>query len=197
MSQASAAVQNLKFTLNGVPSQCLAPAGRRLVDLLRDDFGLSATRAACGIGRCGACMVLWNGRPINACLLMAWQIGDAEIITAEGLDDLPEARIVKAALTEENAFQCGYCAPGFVVTLTALLREYTQARGTGTPDAPGITNERAMARERPWPDEHDIRRALAGNICRCTGYHSILRGALRAVERLAEQPTTQSSGDPP
>jgi len=197
MSQASPAMHRLQFTLNGVRSRCVAPAGRRLVDLLRDDFGLTATRAACGIGRCGACMVLWNGRPINACLLMAWQIGDAEIITAEGLDALPEARIVKAALTEENAFQCGYCAPGFVVMLTALLREYTQARTPGSWDATGITNERAMARERPWPDEHDIRRALAGNICRCTGYLSILRGALRAVELLTEQPSTHhSSGDP-
>jgi carbon-monoxide dehydrogenase small subunit len=122
-------------------------------------------------------MVLSNGRPVNACLVMAWQIGAADIITAEGLDALPEARIVKAALTDENAFQCGYCAPGFVVTLTALLREH------------------ATARARPRPNEHDIRRALAGNICRCTGYHSILRGALRAVDGLAEQPPTRSHGD--
>lgn len=172
MSENSPSMLALRFSLNGVRSQCVAPAHRRLADMLRDDFGLTAARTACGIGRCGACMVLWNGRPVNACLVMAWQIGDADIITAEGLDAIPEARSVKAALTDENAFQCGYCAPGFVVTLTALLRE------------------------RARPSEHDIRCALAGNICRCTGYHSILRGALRAVDLLAERTSVGSCGDP-
>jgi carbon-monoxide dehydrogenase small subunit len=162
----------LRFSVNGVSSQCVAPPHRRLADMLRDDFGLTAVRAACGVGRCGACMVLWNGRPVNACLVMAWQIGDADIITAEGLDAIPEARTVKAALTDENAFQCGYCAPGFVVTLTALLCECAR------------------------PSEHEIRRALAGNICRCTGYHSIIRGALRAVDLLAERNSTPVCGDP-
>lgn len=149
-----------RFSLNGTAGRCTAPAERRLVQILRDEFGLTAARSACGIGRCGACMVLFNGRPANSCLLMAWQIDGTDIVTAEGLDALPEARIVKAALAQENAFQCGYCAPGFVVTLTALLRE------------------------RVTVSETDIRRALEGNICRCTGYHSILRGALRAVEVL-------------
>lgn len=151
----------LNFSLNGVSSHCVAPTDRRLAEILRDDFDLTAARTACAIGRCGACMVLWNERPVNACLVMAWQIDGAAIVTAEGLDTLPEARIVKAALAAENAFQCGYCAPGFVVTLTALLRE------------------RACA------NEQDIRRALAGNLCRCTGYHSIVRGALHAVDLLA------------
>jgi carbon-monoxide dehydrogenase small subunit len=108
-------------------------------------------------------MVLWNGRAVNSCLLMAWQLEGGEIVTPEGLDAIPEARVVKAALGEENAFQCGYCAPGFVVTLTALLCEDALA------------------------GEPEIRRALAGNICRCTGYHSILRGALHAVALLAKE----------
>jgi carbon-monoxide dehydrogenase small subunit len=152
----------LRFYLNGTNSHCVAPPERRLVQILRDEFGLTAARSACDIGRCGACMVLYNGRPANSCLLMAWQIDGAHIVTAEGLDVMPEARVLKSALAEENSFQCGYCAPGFLVTLTALL------------------HERASA------GEGDIRRALEGNICRCTGYHSILRGALRAVELLAE-----------
>lgn len=151
----------LHFSLNGVRRRCGAPPERRLAAILRDDFGLTAARSACAIGRCGACIVLWNGRAINSCLVMAWQLDGAEIVTAEGLDAIPEARPVKVGLVEENAFQCGYCAPGFVVTLTALLREH------------------------PTADEPEIRRALAGNICRCTGYHSIVRGALRAVALLA------------
>jgi carbon-monoxide dehydrogenase small subunit len=151
----------LVFSLNGVQSRCVAPPERRLAAILRDDFGLTAARSACAIGRCGACMVLWNGRSVNSCLVMAWQLDGAEIVTAEGLDAIPEARLVKAGLVEENAFQCGYCAPGFVVTLTALLREHATA------------------------GEAEIRRALAGNICRCTGYHSIVRGALHAVALLA------------
>jgi carbon-monoxide dehydrogenase small subunit len=133
------------------------------VEILRDEFGLTAARAACDIGRCGACMVLSGGRPVNSCLIMAWQLQGAEIVTAEGIDATVEGRVVKAALIAENGFQCGYCAPGFVVTLTALFRD------------------------EPAADESDIRRALEGNICRCTGYHSILRGALRAGEMLAVQ----------
>jgi carbon-monoxide dehydrogenase small subunit len=154
---------SLSFSLNGSSARCVAPADRRLTQILRDDFGLTSARMACGIGRCGACLVLWNGRPANGCLLMAWQLDGGEIITAEGLDAIAPARIVKAALAQENAFQCGYCAPGFVVALTALLRE------------------------RPGVSEPEMRRALVGNLCRCTGYHSILRGAMRAAALLAQQ----------
>lgn len=151
------------FVLNGVARTYTASADARLVEIMRDEFGLTAARAACDIGRCGACMVLSSGRAVNSCLIMAWQLEGAEIVTAEGIDATAEGRVVKAALTAENAFQCGYCAPGFVVTLTALLRD------------------------EPAADEARIRRALEGNICRCTGYHSILRGALRAAKMLAEQ----------
>jgi carbon-monoxide dehydrogenase small subunit len=151
----------LDFALNGVSAVCRAPANARLVEILRDHFGLTAARAACDIGRCGACMVLCSGRPVNSCLLMAWQLDGADIVTAEGIKASREGRVVKAALTAENAFQCGYCAPGFVVTLTALFMEM------------------------PAADETQIRRALEGNICRCTGYHSIMRGALRAGDMLA------------
>lgn len=172
MSRNSPPMLTLHFSLNGARSHCAAPADRRLAEILRDDFGLTAARTACGIGRCGACMVLWGERAVNACLVMAWQIDGADIVTAEGLDVIPEARIVKAALTAENAFQCGYCAPGFVVSLTALLREL------------------------PGANERDIRRALAGNLCRCTGYHSILRGALHAVELLAQYTARSALGDP-
>jgi carbon-monoxide dehydrogenase small subunit len=164
MSLGSGAMPTLRFVLNGVQAVSVCPADRRLAQILRDEHGLTSARMACGIGRCGACMVLWNGRPVNACLVMAWQIDGAQIVTAEGLDTIPQARIVKTALAEENAFQCGYCAPGFLVTLTALLCERARV------------------------GEPDIRRALEGNICRCTGYHSIIRGALRAAEMLAEQP---------
>ena len=166
MSEGSPSARARHFSVNGLSCHCESPPDRRLAVILRDDFGLTAARTACGIGRCGACMVLWNDRPVNACLVMAWQIEGADIVTAEGLDAIPVARIVKAALDAHNAVQCGYCAPGFVVTLTALLRE------------------------RPHADERDIRQALVGNLCRCTGYHSILRGALHAVELLAERADT-------
>jgi len=146
------------FRLNGVSQTVSASVDSRLVDVLRDRLSATSTKKACGIGRCGACMVLFNGSPANSCLLMMWQIEGADIVTPEGLDGVAEAAFVRQGLIEENAFQCGYCAPGFTVTLTALLRDV------------------------PQPDEQDIRDALGGNICRCTGYHSIVRGALRAVE---------------
>ncbi|MER8366077.1 (2Fe-2S)-binding protein [Mesorhizobium sp. M0306] len=151
----------ITFNLNGCRRALAVPAELRLIDLLRDHFGMTAAKVACGIGRCGACFVLMDGRAINSCLLMSWQLDGATIITPEGFDDVPEAIVLREALAAENAFQCGYCAPGITVALTALLLE------------------------NPAPDESQIRAALEGNICRCTGYHSIIRGALAAVEALA------------
>jgi carbon-monoxide dehydrogenase small subunit len=150
------------FTLNGETRLSQAAADIRLIDLLRGEFGRTAAKKACGIGRCGSCTVLLDGLPANACLLMLWQLDGRDIVTPEGLDGLPEAETIRAALAAENAFQCGYCAPGFSVALTALLRDNPEA------------------------DEADIRAALEGNICRCTGYHSIIRGALAAAEALRD-----------
>ncbi|MDM9624776.1 (2Fe-2S)-binding protein [Rhizobium sp. S152] len=156
----------VSFHLNGTERHLEVAPEYRLADILRNDLSLTASKTGCGIGRCGSCMVLMNGRAVNGCLLMAWQLEGADIVSPEGLDAFATARIVKAALVEENAFQCGYCAPGITATLTALILEH------------------------PFAGEADIIAALEGNICRCTGYHSIIRGALAAAERLRDQPHT-------
>ncbi len=153
----------ISFHLDGDEITVDATPDRRLIDILREDLSRTAAKKACAIGRCGACMVLVDGTAMNACLLMAWQLDGRAVITPEGLGAVPEAGFVRQGLIEENAFQCGYCAPGFSVTLTALLLQD------------------------PGPDEDAIRAALSGNLCRCTGYHSILRGALRAVQLRAEE----------
>ncbi|WP_187969096.1 (2Fe-2S)-binding protein [Aquibium microcysteis] len=146
--------------LNGEPRNLLAPADRRLIDCLRDDLALVGAKKGCAVGRCGACTVLLDGEPANACLLMLWQLDARDVVTPEGLDADEDAVILREALAAENAFQCGYCAPGFVMALLALLRRD------------------------PLASDADIRAGLEGNICRCTGYHSIIRGARRAAEAL-------------
>jgi aerobic carbon-monoxide dehydrogenase small subunit len=163
MNELAPATITVCFCLNGTAQIVRTRADTRLVDLLREQFALTATKAACRIGRCGSCLVLLNGNAVNACLLMAWQIEGADIVSPEALVALPVGRIVNEALVTEVAFQCGYCAPGFAVALTALFR--------AQPDA----------------DETAIRAALAGNICRCTGYASIIRGAIAARQQLASR----------
>lgn len=150
------------FTLNGEARSLNCAPDKPLSQVLRDDFRMTATKEACSIGRCGACLVLIDGRTANSCLTMAFQIQGADVVTAEGLDNDPLATTVRRALAEENAFQCGYCAPGFVMALVALLKENAN------------------------PSEDDIRKGLEGNICRCTGYHSIIRGALAAARLVQE-----------
>ncbi|WP_346897627.1 (2Fe-2S)-binding protein [uncultured Roseibium sp.] len=152
----------LRFRLNGEDVETTATAETSLTRVLRDTLFKTETKIGCEAGRCGACMVLMNGRPANSCLVMAWQAEGAEIVTGAGLDALPVTRIVRQSLAEDSAFQCGYCAPGFVISLVGLLTENPQA-----------TRE-------------DVMTALEGNICRCTGYHSILRGAMLAAARVAE-----------
>ena len=149
-----------RFRLNGCDGVLPGDPARSLLDILREDHGLTAAKPGCRIGRCGACTVLMDGRPVNACLVMAYRLDGAEILTADHSEAGEAVAIVRAALIDENAFQCGYCAPGFVLALAALF-------------------DRA-----PEADEAEIRAALAGNLCRCTGYASILRGALTARDRL-------------
>ena len=157
---------NIRFQLNGEPVAIDAKPETRLLELLREHFGLMSAKPSCGIGRCGACSVLSDGKPLNACLAMAWQLEGRSIVTMEGLHNVDTARTIREALVVENAFQCGYCAPGFTIALTALLTE------------------------NPEIDEAGLRAGLAGNICRCTGYHSILRGALSAAAELRKAHAT-------
>jgi len=150
----------LSFTLNGETITETVGAETRLADLLREQLFLTGTKISCSIGRCGACSVLIDGVAQNACLLFAWQVNGKTVTTIEGIDRVTVAAHVKAGLREESAFQCGYCAPGFVVALVSFLSA------------------------NPTADDEAVIAALEGNICRCTGYHSILRGALNAAARV-------------
>lgn len=124
-------------------------------DILRDDLLLTGTKVSCEIGRCGACMVLLDGKPVNSCLLMAYQAAGKEVTTIEGISAGEELHPVQQAMLEEGGLQCGYCTAGMVVTLTALWEK------------------------NPTPTRVEAEEALCGNICRCTGYE----GIFRAVER--------------
>ncbi|MCY7302451.1 MAG: (2Fe-2S)-binding protein [Thermoleophilia bacterium] len=134
----------------------IAPAGRRLLAVLRDDLELLGTKLACGEGACGACGVLLDGRPVNACLLFAEAAEGHEIVTIEGLST-GRAAAVQAAFVAEDALQCGFCTPGQVVSATVLL-------------------ERT-----PHPTREEIHETMAGNLCRCGAYPKIERAILRAA----------------
>jgi|SRR6187200_808405 aerobic-type carbon monoxide dehydrogenase small subunit (CoxS/CutS family) len=132
------------------------PGGRRLLSVLREDLGLLGTKLACGEGACGACAVLVDGRPVNACLLLADAAAGHEIVTIEGLST-GRAAAVQDAFVAEDALQCGFCTPGQVVSATALLER------------------------NPQPTREEIHEAMAGNLCRCGAYTKIERAILRAA----------------
>lgn len=131
------------------------PASKRMSDILRDDLRLTGTKVSCEIGRCGSCMVLLDGKPVNACLLMAYQAAGKQVTTIEGISGGEGLHPVQQAMLEEGGLQCGYCTAGMVVTLTSLLEK------------------------NPAPTRAEAEQALCGNLCRCTGYE----GIFRAVER--------------
>ncbi|GBF72216.1 hypothetical protein PA598K_00454 [Paenibacillus sp. 598K] len=148
--------------VNGEPVRLRVRASQRLLSLLREELGLTGVKLSCGIGRCGACTVLVDDRPVNACLAMAYQCAGKRITTIEGLVDREgkgkgELHPIQRALIEEGGFQCGYCTPGMTLAVKALLDEH------------------------PTPTSEQTLQALSGNLCRCTGYG----GILRAVERCA------------
>ncbi len=153
---------DVRLTVNGVAHAAVVEPRRTLADFIRDDLDLTGTHLGCEHGVCGACTVLVDGEPVRSCLMLAVQARGCEIVTIEGLAaEEGELSPLLEALWDSHAFQCGFCTPGFVMQITALLAE------------------------EPAPTEPRIREELSGNICRCTGYESIVDGVLGAVSRAA------------
>jgi aerobic carbon-monoxide dehydrogenase small subunit len=152
----------IALNVNGEPCDLLATPATTLLEALRSSLGLTGTKRGCNHGVCGACTVLLDGKLARSCLALALDVGERRVITIEGIADGEEASPVQRALLDAGAIQCGFCTPGFVLALTELF-----------------------GRE-PRPDREQIRGALSGNLCRCSGYVKIVE----AAERLAE------GGDP-
>lgn len=150
----------VSFTINGTRRTIDAPPLTRLIDILRDHLRLTGTKEGCGEGECGSCTVLLDGEPVNACLIPIGQCEGCELITAEGIVAAGKSASLTEAFVEHGAVQCGICTPGMVVSAYALLRRL------------------------PEPDDHQIRCALAGNICRCTGYGGIVEAVKHAAAAL-------------
>ncbi|MBC7221922.1 (2Fe-2S)-binding protein [Candidatus Bipolaricaulota bacterium] len=151
----------LRFRLNGRPVEVDVPPGRRLLDLLREDLGLTGTKEGCGEGECGACTVLVDGKPRLSCLTAAIQVEGKEVLTIEGLAKDGKLHPLQKAFIETAGVQCGFCTPGFIMAAYALL----------------LVN--------PKPTRQEVREWLSGNLCRCTGYEQIVEAVLRAAEELS------------
>jgi carbon-monoxide dehydrogenase small subunit len=147
------------LTVNGRTYRVFAEPRRLLSDVLREDCGLTGTHVGCEHGVCGACTILFDGAPARACLLYAVQAQGHAITTIEAFAANGELSVVQRALHEEHGLQCGFCTPGVVVTMEAWLDQH------------------------PDPTEAEIRDALSGNLCRCTGYHNIVAAVIKAAAR--------------
>ena len=158
-------ILDIELTVNGVLHIARVPARRLLSDCLRNDLGLTGTHVGCEHGVCGACTVQVDGRPMRACLMFAVSAQGHEITTVEGLTR-PDGSMhpVQQAFQDCHGLQCGFCTPGFLTVVEAFLRE------------------------NPDPDEAEAVEAIAGNLCRCTGYQNIVKATLRAAELLNAEP---------
>jgi len=148
----------IRFSLNGHARELEIDAARRLIDVIRDDCGLTGTKEGCSVGVCGACSVLVNGEVASACLLPAPYVDGASVITIEGVAVDGALTPLQEAFITEGGFQCGICTPGQIISATALLVAH------------------------PRPTEDETREWMMGNLCRCTGYHGITRAIQKATK---------------
>jgi carbon-monoxide dehydrogenase small subunit len=152
----------LSFYVNNRLVQLETDPDRRLLDILREDLSLTGTKEGCAEGECGACTVLLDGEAVHSCLTLAIQLEGRHVVTIEGLSETGELDILQKAFVEEIAIQCGFCTTGMIMSAKALLLK------------------------NPTPTEEEIRVALSGNICRCSGYVQIVRAVDRAARELRE-----------
>lgn len=155
---------NIRFFLNGKAVNLAYAADRRVVDIFREDLGLTGTKEGCGTGECGACSILVDGEHRLSCLMVASQLEGREIVTIEGLSADGHLHFLQEAFIRHGAVQCGFCTPGMIIAAAALWMR------------------------NPQPSREDVRAALAGNLCRCTGYHKIVDAVAMAVRREKNNP---------
>lgn len=156
----------ITLTVNALPCEFAVEPDMSLADALRYELGLTGTKKGCGIGDCGACTVLMSGVPVFSCLVLAVEAQGHDILTIEGLAEGRELHPIQKAFVEAGAIQCGFCTPGMVLNALALLNK------------------------NPDPSEADVRLALSGNLCRCTGYQKIIEAVLMAAERMRKNMQT-------
>ena len=151
----------INLTVNGNTQSATAEPSTSLLDFLRDTLNYKGTKLCCNTGECGACTIIYNGKPINSCVTLAADANGAEIVTIEGLADGDKLHPVQQAFIDTGAVQCGYCTPGYIISVKVLLDR--------TKD----------------PTPEDIEEAVSGNICRCTGYTKIVDAIQLAADRMA------------
>ena len=150
----------IKFTVNGTPYELSVEPNELLVDVLRNKLDFTGTKKGCGTGECGVCTVIMDGKSVNSCLVLALEADGREILTIEGLGRKDQLHPLQEAFVNQGAIQCGFCTPGMVLSAKALLDE------------------------NPRPTEEEIKLAIAGNICRCTGYRKIVEAIQEASRNL-------------
>ena len=150
----------ISVRVNGIRHDVLVSPNRTLTQMIREDLRLTGTKHGCGVGDCGCCTVLLDGEPVNSCLVLAAESHGREITTIEGLADGGTLHPIQESFIKLGAIQCGFCTPGMILSTKALLDE------------------------NPHPGEEDIRKALSGNLCRCTGYQKIVESVMDAAEKL-------------
>lgn len=156
-------LKTIQFTLNGKPARVDIEPDELLIDMLRYKLLLTGTKKGCGEGECGACTVLLNGKPVNSCLIPAMKAQGKELITIEGLAPGETLHPIQASFLEAGAVQCGFCSPGAILSTKALLNEQKK------------------------PTEPEIKKALSGHICRCTGYVQIVEAVKLAADKMNQQ----------
>ena len=152
----------LSLTINGEPYELLVETYGSLLDMLRDDLQLTGTKKGCDEGDCGACTVLMNGKTVTSCMMLALDARDQEITTVEGLMQNNRLHPVQDAFVQYGGVQCGFCTPGLIMSGVGLLLE------------------------NPNPTEEDVRYAIGGNLCRCTGYAKVVQAILKAADTMRE-----------
>jgi len=164
------AKRTIRLRVNGQAREGVAEPRKLLSDFIREDLGLTGTHVGCEHGVCGACTVLLDGEPVRSCLMFAVQVEGHELLTVEGLAPSPDQlHPIQEAFWECHGLQCGFCTPGFLLTIKAYLEEH------------------------PSPTEREVREALSGNLCRCTGYQNIVKATLRAAEMLQADATDRTT----
>jgi carbon-monoxide dehydrogenase small subunit len=153
-------MKQIKVTVNGILHELSVQPWETLLDVIREHLGLTGTKEGCGLGECGACTVIMDGKTVNSCLVLAVEADDRVITTIEGLANGDELHPIQEAFVKCGGLQCGFCTPGMIMSAKALLEE------------------------NPSPDEEEIRKGIAGNFCRCTGYTKIIESVKMAAENM-------------